>query len=79
LLPKAISRFDAISINIATQFFPDLEWVIRNIICQNKTLGELKQSHIIKEQSGYSICTLELMVCHSSPYPNLAWRELVSL
>jgi hypothetical protein len=25
-----------------------------------------------------SFCTEELTLCHSSPYPNSSWRELVS-
>jgi hypothetical protein len=25
-----------------------------------------------------SVCTLEVTLCHSSPYPNSSWRELVS-
>ena len=36
ILPKAIYRFNAMTLKIPTQFFTDLEKAIFNFICKNK-------------------------------------------
>jgi hypothetical protein len=41
-------------------------------------LGHRNQGTAVDRILPVSICTLELTLYHSSPYPNSSWRELVS-
>ena len=49
ILPKAIYRFNAISINIPTKFFTDRERTIINLYGKTKNTGLPKQFYTIKD------------------------------
>ena len=52
ILPKAIYRFNAISIKITAQFFTDLERIIINFVWENKRPRIVKTPMYYKSASG---------------------------
>jgi hypothetical protein len=60
ILPKAMSRFNAVPIKIATQFFIDMERAILNFIWKNKNCRIAKSFLNSKRCWGITILDLKL-------------------